>query len=175
MKHYRLSVLALRYSTKDGAALHRLHDEEWLVWEPGIWHAPTRSGETLLESSQAPLQLSQREPLAFPIARGASRFATGKSPSSAIAVNDGTLSSVHLALSSEGPRWTLRDLGSSNGTKLDGQLASPQVDYPLRSGMEIRAGAVVLTFYSSRGDARAPGVEPRHRFGRGRREKVLRR
>ena len=151
LKNYRVSVLALRYGAPDGSALHRLHGEEWLVWEPGTWHAPPRSGDTLVESSQAPLQLNQSEPLAFPLARGAKEIVVGRSPKSSIAVNDGTLSGSHFVLSSEEGIWTIKDLGSSNGTELDGQQAPANLAMPLRSGMQIRAGEVTLTFYSSDG------------------------
>ena len=151
LKNYRVSVLALRYGAPDGSALHRLHAEEWIVWEPGMWHAPPRSGDTLVESSQAPLQLAQSEPLAFPLARGATEIVVGRSPKSAIAVNDGTLSAAHFALSMEDQRWVIRDLGSSNGTELDGHPAPANLALPLRNGMQIRAGEVTLTFYSAEG------------------------
>ncbi len=54
------------------------------------------------------------------------------------------LSRKHLALDREGTNWVVRDLGSTNGTFLNGtQITAPQV---LRPRDRVTAGELILTF-----------------------------
>jgi hypothetical protein len=47
-------------------------------------------------------------------------------------------------------RWTVRDAGSRNGTKVDGAAAGT-ASVPLTPGAHLEAGAVRLTFYDGAG------------------------
>jgi pSer/pThr/pTyr-binding forkhead associated (FHA) protein len=149
LKSYLLSVLAIRFGLP-GKDLSQLHGEEWLVWEPGTWHAPPRSGATLVASPSTLQPPTAGEALVIPLDRK-SEFVLGRDPGSQIAINDGTLSATHLVLSVLGNIWTIKDLASRNGTKLDGTRLMPKLALPLQSGARIQAGDVMITFYSPEG------------------------
>jgi pSer/pThr/pTyr-binding forkhead associated (FHA) protein len=148
VKSYLLSVVALRYGLP-GKDLAKLHVEDWLVWEPGTWKAPPRAGNTLLASPNS-LTPANGEALAIPLERKI-EVVVGRDPKSQIAINDGTLSASHLVLAVVSGKWTVKDLGSRNGTKLDGLALTPKLPLPIESGARIQAGDVMLTFYSPEG------------------------
>ncbi len=60
-----------------------------------------------------------------------------------ISIDDPTLSSRHFLIEERGHEFFLRDLGSTNGTFLNGHLVRSA---PLKSGDEIRAGESVFVF-----------------------------
>jgi pSer/pThr/pTyr-binding forkhead associated (FHA) protein len=65
-------------------------------------------------------------------------------------VNDATVSLKHLTLADDGYRWTVADLNSRNGSKLDG-LRLGEKHEPLFNGAEIAIGSVRLTYYLPNG------------------------
>lgn len=68
----------------------------------------------------------------------------GRGPDAAIQVDSPGVSRHHARLLVAGDEATLEDLGSKNGTDLNGrQITTP---HRLRHGDEIRLGAIVLTF-----------------------------
>jgi len=71
------------------------------------------------------------------------RQVVGKSPDSDIVLADVTVSRQHFEIQNEGERYVVKDLGSTNGTMIDG--AEVKEAY-LRPGMLIKAGEVVLRF-----------------------------
>ncbi len=58
--------------------------------------------------------------------------------------SDGTASRLHSAIERYPGGWVLRDLGSTNGTFLNGDRLV--TDHPLKAGDEIRVGASVFVF-----------------------------
>lgn len=58
--------------------------------------------------------------------------------------SDATVSRLHSAIERYAGGWVLRDLGSTNGTFLNGQRLIG--DQPLKAGDEIRVGAKVFVF-----------------------------
>ncbi|CAL1353694.1 unnamed protein product [Linum trigynum] len=56
------------------------------------------------------------------------------------AIKDAGISSKHLAIKSESGKWTLEDLGSSNGTTLNSSQLPPLQQHDLRDGDEIKLG-----------------------------------
>ena len=60
-----------------------------------------------------------------------------------ISIDDPTLSSLHFMIEERGHEYFLRDLGSTNGTFLNGHLVRSAT---LESGDEIRAGGAVFVF-----------------------------
>lgn len=54
------------------------------------------------------------------------------------------VSRLHAALKVGPQRISIRDLGSSNGTRVNGQRIVPHVDYPLKPGDAIALGKLVL-------------------------------
>lgn len=54
------------------------------------------------------------------------------------------VSRLHAALKIGPQRISIRDLGSSNGTRVNGQRIVPHVDYPLKPGDFVALGKLVL-------------------------------
>lgn len=71
------------------------------------------------------------------------RTVIGRSPSADIVVQARTVSARHAEIVRQGPAWLLRDLGSTNGTKLNGSRVRQAV---LQSGDEIGIGPSTLVF-----------------------------
>ncbi|HEX7879185.1 MAG TPA: FHA domain-containing protein, partial [Candidatus Eisenbacteria bacterium] len=62
----------------------------------------------------------------------------GRSSKCAIQLADGTVSKVHSEFSRAGDGWLIRDLGSRNGTRLNGQpVAEPKA---LKPGDKVEIG-----------------------------------
>jgi hypothetical protein len=74
------------------------------------------------------------------------RVSLGKLPTSVVSLHhDATVSRVHAVLENFGFAWSIRDLGSRNGTYVNGQrITAEQV---LRSGDELRLGNSRLFFW----------------------------
>ncbi len=89
------------------------------------------------------------------------RVVVGKSPEADLVVADVTVSRSHFEVVAEGGRYLLRDLGSTNGTSLDGARVREAF---LRPGALVQAGEVVFRFQT---EAEAVRVQPssRESFG----------
>ncbi|MBW1811823.1 MAG: sigma 54-dependent Fis family transcriptional regulator [Deltaproteobacteria bacterium] len=74
---------------------------------------------------------------------GSGRTVIGKSPDCDVPIADVTVSRQHFAILNDGQRYLIKDLGSTNGTLLDG--AEVKEAY-LRPGATIKAGEVVFRF-----------------------------
>jgi pSer/pThr/pTyr-binding forkhead associated (FHA) protein len=57
-----------------------------------------------------------------------------------------SLSGLHARLVRDGGGWHLEDLGSTNGTRLDGDLLAPNSPRPVRPGAQIAVGPIQLVF-----------------------------
>lgn len=79
-------------------------------------------------------------------ALGSRSVVVGKSPDCDICLADVTVSRRHFEIVHEGDRFLLRDLGSTNGTLLDGAEVKEAF---LRPGMLIQAGEVALRFQTA--------------------------
>ncbi|WP_410535863.1 FHA domain-containing protein [Streptomyces sp. KL2] len=64
----------------------------------------------------------------------------GRAPGSVLRLNDETVSRTHAQLHSSARGWTLRDLGSSNGTWVNGRRVTGSVS--VRPGDHVRFGQV---------------------------------
>jgi len=73
----------------------------------------------------------------------------GRQSDSEIMVNDFSVSKVHARVRSNQEGFEVEDLGSNNGTMLNGVPLSSGVATPLSSGDRIRFGRVELRFYST--------------------------
>ncbi|MHB1846961.1 MAG: sigma 54-interacting transcriptional regulator, partial [Deltaproteobacteria bacterium] len=96
----------------------------------------------------------------FDLGDGETRI--GKALENQIVIDHPTVSRTHFAVLREGDRWLLRDLGSTNGTFLDG--AQVREAY-LRAGSLIEAGDVALRFVPEQVPLEIAPSESR-RFGR---------
>lgn len=82
----------------------------------------------------------------IPVTEG--RMAVGTDPTNDIVVGtDRKVSRVHAVLELIAARWFIRDLGSRNGTYVNGERIL--VERPLRHGDEIRVGATRFVFRSA--------------------------
>lgn len=76
----------------------------------------------------------------------------GRHPDADIFLDDVTVSRRHSEFLREGSRFQIKDLGSLNGTYLDGN----RIDIAtLDEGSEVQIGKFRLTFYASRADVPA--------------------
>lgn len=83
------------------------------------------------------------------------RVTLGKASTNAVSLeHDETVSRLHAVLENLGFAWSIRDLGSRNGTYLNGERIS--AERVLRSGDEVRIGKSRLIFWEVRdaGDGR---------------------
>lgn len=83
---------------------------------------------------------------------GDGEFVIGREPSCNLAIEDGTISRRHAALRREGAGFSVRDLDSRNGIRVQGRKLP---DSPLAHGDILHVGSVQLRFLSE-GFAEAP-------------------
>jgi len=77
---------------------------------------------------------------------GGERVTIGKSSTNVVSLeHDSTVSRVHAVLERLGFAWSIRDVGSRNGTYLNGEKIS--AERVLRSGDELRVGKSRLVFW----------------------------
>jgi len=83
----------------------------------------------------------------FPLA--GERVTLGKASTNAVALeHDPTVSRLHAILENHGSAWSIRDMGSRNGTYVNGEkIAAERV---LHSGDEVRVGKSRLVYHSAR-------------------------
>jgi len=86
----------------------------------------------------------------------ARRVSVGKGVANDIALDDGTVSRLHASLEAFDEGWCVTDLGSSNGTFVNGERIWGA--RRLRHGDEIRVGRARLLFRST-ADAASPPTE----------------
>jgi two-component system, NtrC family, response regulator AtoC len=89
------------------------------------------------------LVFGAEEPVSFPITE-AGTYTIGRSLEADIYVKDPSLSRLHAALTFEPQNarapFRIRDLGSSNGTRLKGKAMPPEVDLHFQPGDQIELG-----------------------------------
>ncbi len=151
MKSWLLSALK-KLASGGRDALAKQHPGDWLVWEAGNWKAPraqTLVLETVKDAANHAPKGGEALTIALPIQVSIS---VGRAPDADISLNDGTLSGHHLTLArlSDG-RWTIEDLGSTNGTTVEGLTLKVGDRMPLRNGSVIKAGQVTLSFQTAEG------------------------
>jgi pSer/pThr/pTyr-binding forkhead associated (FHA) protein len=91
------------------------------------------------------------------VSLGAASYTIGSDPESAdLALADSAVSRVHAVLEQVGTTWLVRDLGSRNGTRLNGERLVGQ--RRLRDGEEILVGRTRLVFRDG-SDAQRPPTD----------------
>lgn len=153
MKSYLLSTLALRFAHGPLVDFERTHPHDWLVWEPSPWAPPTATTQKLPKlptplPGPAPVLMGDCLAIALDSATHAPQLTLGRSPDCDITLSDGTLSSVHLVFmrAQQGNLWTVRDANSRNGTSLDGIKLAAGQPAVLRSGAQLVAAQLQLTY-----------------------------
>ena len=69
------------------------------------------------------------------------RFVVGRGEGCDLTLGDPDVSRRHLEIRNAGSGFEIADLGSSNGTQVDGH---PLADMPLRDGAQIRLGSTLV-------------------------------
>src|SRR5688572_20912333 len=88
----------------------------------------------------------------------ADEIVLGRDPANAVAIADPSLSRRHCAINRTADGWTLRDLGSFNGTFVNGELVSERV---LAHADRLRIAATELLFHAERApDEPSPRNDP---------------
>lgn len=94
----------------------------------------------------------------------------GSAPGNELVIDDDSVSARHARLEFDLGAWRLTDLGSTNGTAVEGVRLAPDVPTPLHYGSEVRFGGVKLQFREVRG---ADPAEARSAFTAPAAEKTL--
>lgn len=154
MKSYLVNWLAGQHQETSLPDFERDLAGPWLVWEVGPWRPPPPDRATVVTSGHRGRN-SSADALAIEVSPriGRARFEgvrLGRGAENDLVVDDATLSRAHLLLRPSDEGWTLEDLRSSNGTRVDGQPVE-QRPVALQSGSRIEAGSVRLTFYDAAG------------------------
>lgn len=116
----------------------------------------TRSRRTLAKSrtearASAMLHIVWPVALARSIKLGGEPLILGRKPESGEGrLQDETVSRQHLVIEWEGGAHRVKDLGSRNGSKLDGKLLSPNDSQPLQDQSVLRAGDVMMVYDAAR-------------------------
>ena len=83
------------------------------------------------------------------VALNGPRVTLGKAPTNAVSLeHDATVSRLHAILENHGSAWSIRDVGSRNGTFINGEKID--AERVLRSGDELRLGKCRLVFQQMR-------------------------
>src|SRR5205823_3951723 len=84
----------------------------------------------------------------------------GRSPDNDIVLEDPLASRHHARLDLRGSEIYVTDLGSANGTRLDGAAVAPHEPAPLRHGAELDIAGFVLRLVGGDDEATAAGLAP---------------
>ena len=79
----------------------------------------------------------------------------GRAPDNVFHIDDVSMSSHHAKISPSPGGYLLKDLGSTNGTRANGNKLEPETEYALKSGDRIRFGTVEAVFDPEHADAGA--------------------
>ena len=111
-------------------------------------------------SLDSPLQTAQLtvEPggQSFPLQDD--RTIVGRVPTCNVVLPDHLVSRQHAEIRRESFGYVVRDLGSSNGTFVNGQRLSADESRPLRDGDTLRLGSSELQFHDPSATLRVPGL-----------------
>ena len=84
----------------------------------------------------------------------------GRVSDNTIQIEDASVSSHHAELTLRNGDYILKDTGSTNGTRFNGQPAAPQEEHKLQNGDKIRFGSIETLYVSEvAGDQRPMPVE----------------
>jgi predicted component of type VI protein secretion system len=70
----------------------------------------------------------------------------GRVEDNMIQIDDASVSSHHAELSQRGEEYILKDIGSTNGTKVNGTTAAPDVEIVLKPGDRILFGSIAVRY-----------------------------
>jgi hypothetical protein len=153
LKSFLLSTLLPELDLRDAVAFARAYPHPWLLRESKPRQPAHTGGATLLMPAAVALST---EGMALAIAleparTGALQVTLGRGHACDVELEDGTLSQLHCVFLKSADGWRVEDLGSTNGTWVDGTRLVTRQPVPLADGTPIQAAAVRLTFHDSSG------------------------
>jgi pSer/pThr/pTyr-binding forkhead associated (FHA) protein len=83
----------------------------------------------------------------------------GRVEDNAIQIEDASVSSHHAELSLHGSDYILRDLGSTNGTTINGAALAPEVEHALAAGDRVVFGNIAVR-YLTEASAASENLQP---------------
>jgi len=99
-----------------------------------------RAGALAAFGIRAGAFIGEEIPVRVPVAR------IGRAAENDIIVTDDSISAQHALLEFEGGTWRITDLGSTNGTFVEGVRLTADVPTPLHYGASVRLGGLPLHF-----------------------------
>jgi hypothetical protein len=148
-----LSFLAQKHGQQDLKTFRASFTHHCLIWEPGDWRPPTKSGGTVVTVPGVKPQAKAGDALVIylePRADGGA-LALGRATECELVVDDATVSARHLALAPREGGWGVMSPGSTNGTQLNGKQMAPEAWSGLAPGDRLTVGQVALTYYDPKG------------------------
>jgi hypothetical protein len=148
-----LSWLAQRHGQQDLKTFRAGFTNHCLVWEPGEWRPPPKSGGTVVTAPGIQSQSKAGDALAIYLEASAEPkpLVLGRDPACDVVIDDATVSSRHLAFSLRDGVWGAMSSGSTNGTQLNGAALQPELWAKLTPGDRLQVGQVRLTYYDPKG------------------------
>jgi hypothetical protein len=155
MRSWLISALSLKTQQGGAEVLKRLCPYDWLVWEPGQWRPARANVETVMglpvvgspSAGQAPTESGESLVIALEPRRDGKELKLGRADCDLV-IDDRTLSSHHLSFTFDDHHWWVHDVGSRNGSLVDGRKLGKD-PMRLEAGNRIQAAQVVLTYYTA--------------------------
>jgi len=153
MRSWLISALTLKTQAGGVDALKRLCPFDWLVWEPGQWRPARANIDTVMGLPKMGAGAAAEEPsqgeslvIALEPKRDKKDVTLGRSGCDVV-IDDRTLSSHHLSFNFDDHHWWVYDVGSRNGSLIDGRKLGKE-PVRLHAGARLQAAQVVLTYYT---------------------------
>jgi hypothetical protein len=153
LKSFLLSTLLPELDLRDAVAFARAYPHPWLLRESKARSPARSSGATVLMPTSA-LVASDGLALAIalePARAGATQVTLGRGHACDVELEDATLSQLHCVFLKSKDGWSVEDLGSTNGTWVDGSRLLTRQAVSVADGVRIQAAQVLLTFHDSSG------------------------
>ena len=149
MKSYLLSSFVRTHAHLEEDMFRLSEPSCWLVWEAGPWKPGGARTLTAVPPKQpGPTAAPGVEALAYALAaKDGQQIALGRGTECEISINDGTISTQHLAFVRMDGVWMVADSGSRNGSTLNGAPLVVGKPKPLMTSARIMAGSVAFSFY----------------------------
>lgn len=151
MKSYLLSTLRAEFGASRQEDFVRAAPHAWLLWAPGAWQPPLHQTGPLPPLGAPAGEPIPMEALAIELVPLTHPVVLGRADDCDLVINDGTLSARHVQFHPLAGGWAVEDLGSTNGTRADGDWLEPGALRPLHDGTVLGLGHVTVLFFSSEG------------------------
>lgn len=153
MSRFLLAELARKVAaSKSFDAFYAEHPCDWLEWDTSVWRpAKHRSERTVDSIGTGPETGAPLLYLTLTAPKDGAECTLGRSTRCDVSLNESTLSARHLAFKRGADGWAVEDLGSSNGSTLDGKpLFPPGEARAMEDGHVLTAGDLRLTFRTAK-------------------------